>query len=375
MKSRSFPFSGRHTVVLGGVVLAGLLSLGVLPGRAEDAAAGTNNVAPADDEADKAWREVRKSQQAPMPPQEWQEKSPSREEVAKFYLEALHKSADKAKDFYTHYPKSSHVKYAQKMEYQLLTIAATQFGDATQTARLDELDQKRMADPSLSEDDKFKLRMTAVQRLMARLPETSANVDKGIAALQKDFPNREEVFQLLMMQLMRSEGDKATALAKQIVDNPAAPDQIKEQAKGILKRQEAVGKPLDIQFTAFDGRQVDLSKMKGKVVLVDFWATWCGPCMGEVPHVKETYQKLHDKGFEIVGISFDQDKDALDKTLKEKEMTWPQFFDGEGWKNKFGQEFGINSIPAMWLVDKKGNLRDVDARGALDEKVSKLLAE
>jgi len=56
-------------------------------------------------------------------------------------------------------------------------------------------------------------------------------------------------------------------------------------------------------------------------------------------------------------------------------MTWPQFFDGEGWKNKFGQEFGINSIPAMWLVDKKGNLRDVDARGALDEKVSKLLAE
>jgi len=178
-----------------------------------------------------------------------------------------------------------------------------------------------------------------------------------------------------MMELSRSEGDKATALAKQIVDNPAAPDQIKEEARGILKRQDAVGKPLDIQFTAFDGRAVDLSKMKGKVVLVDFWATWCGPCMGELPHVKEAYQKLHDKGFEIVGISFDQDKSALEKTLKEKEMTWPQFFDGDGWKNKYGQEFGIHSIPTMWLVDKKGNLRDVNARGELEEKVSKLLAE
>jgi thiol-disulfide isomerase/thioredoxin len=109
--------------------------------------------------------------------------------------------------------------------------------------------------------------------------------------------------------------------------------------------------------------------------LIDFWATWCGPCVGELPHVKEAYEKLHSKGFEIVGISFDQSQDKLEKFVAQEQMEWPQYFDGKGWGNKYGQEFGIHGIPTMWLVDKKGNLRDLEARGALEEKVTKLLAE
>jgi thiol-disulfide isomerase/thioredoxin len=136
-----------------------------------------------------------------------------------------------------------------------------------------------------------------------------------------------------------------------------------------------VGKPLDIKFTAVDGRAVDLSEMKGKVVLVDFWATWCGPCVAEIPRVKEAYTKLHSKGFEIVGISFDKDKAKLESFVKDKGMEWPQFFDGKAWQNEYGQKYGINAIPTMWLVDKKGNLREPNARGDLAAKVEKLLAE
>jgi len=120
---------------------------------------------------------------------------------------------------------------------------------------------------------------------------------------------------------------------------------------------------------------VDLATLKGKVVMVDFWATWCGPCVGEVPNVKAAYKRLHANGFEIVGISLDSEKDKLENFVKENDMAWPQYFDGQGWTNKISMRYGINSIPAMWLVDKQGKLRDMNGRDGLEEKVQKLLAE
>jgi len=342
--------------------------------RGADAPPPATATANETDAADKAWKEVSKAAQPPMVPAAWQENEPSQAEIARFYKAALLKGADKAKDFYTKFPNSPKAKDAQKQEFQLLTIAARQFGDATQADRLTALETVRLNDPSASEDEKLQVRMAAVQRLMNGLPETREAFEKSVRALQKDFPKRPEVYQAMMILLQRSEGDKARSVAREIADSEA-PDEIKAMAKGTLKRLEALGKPVDIQYTAVDGRSVDLAKLKGKVVLIDFWATWCAPCMGELPNVKAAYTKLHEKGFEIVGISFDDDKDALEKTLKEKEMTWPQYFDGKKWGNKYGQEFGINGIPTMWLIDKQGNLRDIEARSGLEDKVVKLLAE
>jgi peroxiredoxin len=132
-------------------------------------------------------------------------------------------------------------------------------------------------------------------------------------------------------------------------------------------------KTFDLKYTAVDGKQVDLTKMRGKVVLVDFWATWCRPCRDEVPNVVAAYKKYHEKGFEVVGVSLDEDKDAMLAYTKEQGMTWPQHFDGKG---EVSSRYGIQSIPAMWLVDKKGMIRSTEARGEqLTALIEKLLAE
>ena len=109
-----------------------------------------------------------------------------------------------------------------------------------------------------------------------------------------------------------------------------------------------------------------MANFKGKVVMVDFWATWCGPCVGEVPNVVAAYKKYHDKGFEIIGVSLDRDGD-LDKMksfTKDKEMPWPQYFDGGFWTNKLAVKYGINSIPATFLLDGSGIIIAKNARAA-----------
>jgi thiol-disulfide isomerase/thioredoxin len=121
---------------------------------------------------------------------------------------------------------------------------------------------------------------------------------------------------------------------------------------------------------------VDLAQLRGKVVLVDFWATWCGPCIRELPNVKEAYRRYHERGFEVIGISLDHAKarEAVLKFVKVAELPWPQYYDGKGWANKWASAFAINSIPAAWLIDQNGRVVDKNARGEqLESEVKRML--
>jgi peroxiredoxin len=131
--------------------------------------------------------------------------------------------------------------------------------------------------------------------------------------------------------------------------------------------------PIDLTVPALDGTSINLADLRGKVVLLDFWATWCPPCRDEVPHVVAAYNKYHAQGFDVVGISLDQDKDALRQFIANNGMPWPQYFDGQGWGNALARRFHINSIPQMWLLDRQGRVVTRDGRNNLDGQVAALL--
>ncbi len=133
---------------------------------------------------------------------------------------------------------------------------------------------------------------------------------------------------------------------------------------------------VQMKFTALDGREVDLAQLRGKVVLIDFWATWCGPCKEELPNVRANYVKYHDRGFEVIGVSLDTEKDKqkLMDYVREHDLPWPQHFDGRMWKNEFAVRYAINGIPAMFLLDQNGRVVSTNARGeALEREVKRLL--
>jgi thiol-disulfide isomerase/thioredoxin len=208
-----------------------------------------------------------------------------------------------------------------------------------------------------------------------------AAAETDIAELRKNYPDdpRTAMMQFELAQILKlRDPGAAESILREL---EASPDihvaaRAQQQMESLQSVRKLAKEPLDLKFRAVDGKEVNLAKLRGNVVLVDFWATWCGPCRAEIPHVVAAYNQLHKDGFEVVGVSLDQDKERMLSFIKNAGMTWPEYFDGKTWGNEISARFGIKEIPTAWLVDKKGFVRSTEARGVgLAEQVRKLLAE
>lgn len=147
---------------------------------------------------------------------------------------------------------------------------------------------------------------------------------------------------------------------------------------GAARRLRLPGNRMELNGLTAAGEKFDWSNHKGKVVLVDFWASWCGPCIGELPNMKKNLAAYGDRGFEIIGINMDDTRAPFEKCVLDKEITWLNLFSEEtgktGWKSPIATYYGITGIPTAILIDREGKVASLKARGIeLDKQLERLL--
>lgn len=221
------------------------------------------------------------------------------------------------------------------------------------------------------------LMLTAITRLTENGETDLATVRREVDRLATRLPNSRFLANTELAYVDLLDAENAVAAEAHLQALTASSNRsVATMARGNLEIRAAQREPLELAFTTLDGREFNIRELHGKVVLIDFWATWCGPCIAEMPNIQNVYAKYRDKGFEIISISLDQARaePQLRKMIEEKNMTWIHQFDGQGWRNAIGVRFAINAIPAMFLLDRTGRIASTNARGKrLEPLVQELL--
>ena len=175
----------------------------------------------------------------------------------------------------------------------------------------------------------------------------------------------------LATQIEGAELDSIAAKFPAEISNSEYVIKVKEIADAIKKTAIGAVAP---DFTMNDpaGKPVQLSSLRGKVVMIDFWASWCAPCRQENPNVVKLYQKYNAKGFEIIGVSLDRTREEWVKAIEDDQLSWVHVSDLQFWQNSAARLYSVNSIPQTYLLDKEGK---IIAKGLRSEQLAAKLAE
>lgn len=216
--------------------------------------------------------------------------------------------------------------------------------------------------------------------------EREAALDDFVATVKKTGLTINHVQTLLQLDQALSDTDDSPLAGKTFSellplfaksDDPKVREMAKS-AEAIQRRLNLPGNKIELEGNLLDGKPLDWDSYRGKVVLVDYWATWCGPCRAEVPNIIENYQAYRDKGFEVLGVSLDEDRAQAEQYMKEAGMTWPTLFSDDpnntGWEHPMSTRYAITGIPRAILVNQDGVVVSMTARGPrLQAELEKLL--
>ena len=286
------------------------------------------------------------------------------------------KRGELAEEFYREFPD-----HPQAFTYMLAYWQAVTTSGRGDTA-LAEIDQLLAANPPTAQRTNLLYARALVTVIGARIATKTGGMNAASTAIDEFINESPQDKRGASLLLRMADADHnsppETAILKRIVENYADTPSV-TMAKGQLRQTEGIGRPVELSFTdAISGKPISMADLKGKIVVLDFWSTWCSPCVDEMPYMKDLYAEYKDKGVEFIGISLDYPSDGLAKLkdfVAKNDIAWPQYYQGNSFLSAFSSEWGVNYVPCVFVFDAEGNLYSTEARGQVAKIIDTLLAK
>ncbi len=309
------------------------------------------------------------------------QRATSRQEYVNIQAKQMAKVIEFGKGVETKYPKAPNLHEIQ----QRLLVAAdfiVRYKPSAEAKAQRQAIAKRILASNAPPEAKVTSDYFMTIEKVAPAGEIAKDAEKQIHDFLKPYAKTKAIAVAMIRASQLAQKAKLDTLEDELLDKLQKDHSKDPQIQSYLKQKgrgtKFAGKPFTAELTLVDGTKLNLPADRlGKVVVIDFWATWCGPCIRYLPHMKKAYNEYKDKGVAFIGISLDKpgQKQHLIDFVKKNEMPWTHAYSGKYWKDPTARQYGVSGIPALWVIGKDGRVFSDNARANLEGTLDKALAQ